>query len=220
MIHPPPEPVRELAPAIPGLPADLARWAREVIQIVALTAALYLVINTFLVQPYEVEMRSMEPTLAGGDHVLVDKLSPRWDAYDRGDVVVFDAPAPYDDEGIPYIKRVIGVAGDTIQLLNGHVYVTPAGGVPVRLDETYLDGDVPTLPQGAPGHYRWTVPDGSVFVLGDNRTDSVDSRTFGAIDIEDLIGRAWLRYLPLDRVSVLGSAPGAREAGAGVDGGA
>ena len=162
----------------------------EVTQIVLLTAALYLVVSTFVFQPFQVELQSMEPTFVGGDHVLVDKLTPRWDGYDRGDVVVFDAPPPFDADGIPYAKRVVGIPGDVVQLLNGRVYVTPEGGVPTRQDEAYLPDSVITLPQGADGRFQWTIPQGTVFVLGDNRDHSVDSRTFGPIGLDRVVGRA------------------------------
>lgn len=207
MIHPPPEPVRELAPAFPGLPTDLGRWGREVIGVVVLTASLFLVVNTFVTQPFEVELRSMEPTLTAGDHILVDKVTPGWQPYERGDVVVFEAPVPYNDDGVPYVKRVIAVAGETVELLNGRVYVTASDGSVARLAEAYLGEGTVTLPQGGRSVFSWRVPAGSVFVLGDNRAESIDSRTFGPIPIDRIEGRAWLRYLPLGRISTLGADP-------------
>lgn len=216
MIHPPPEPVRELAPAFPGLPTHVGRWAREVVGVVLLTGSLYLVVNTFVTQPFQVELQSMEPTLIAGDHVLVDKVTARWQPYDRGDVVVFDAPSPYDADGIPYVKRVVAVAGETVELVNGRVYVTPADGSVARLEEPYLDDDTVTLPQGSAA-FTWTVPTGSVFVLGDNRAESIDSRTFGPIAIDRIEGRAWLRYLPLGRISVLGAEPALSTTSPGVE---
>ena len=204
VIHPPPEPARELAPLVPGLPADLRRWAAEVARVVVLTAALFLVVSTFVAQPFQVELRSMEPTLIAGDFIVVDKLTPRWDPYDRGDVVVFGAPPGYADDGIPYVKRVIGVAGDTVELANGRVYVRAPGGPPERLEEGYLVDDL-TLPQGTAATHSWTVPDGSVFVMGDNRGGSLDSRSFGPIAEDSIVGRAVARYLPLDRLAIIGA---------------
>ena len=208
MIHPPPEPRREPEPTIPGLPTDLRRWAREVVQIVVVTALLLLVVNTLVAQPFEVQQRSMEPALASGDHILIDKLSMRWSPYGRGDVIVFHAPGRYDAEGIPYVKRIVGMPGDTIQIENGRIYVTPAGGVPIRLDESYLVEGEASLPQGVEGRREWTVPENAYFVLGDNRSESVDSRTFGAIPHDRIVGRAWLRYLPIDRVRLIGTNEG------------
>ena len=173
-----------------------------------LTALLFLVVSNLVAQPFEVEQRSMEPTLASGDHILIDKLSPRWSPYARGDVIVFHAPGQYDAAGIPYVKRVIGMPGDTIQIENGRIYVTPDGGLPTRLDEPYLDGIEATLPQGVEGGRMWTVPENAYFVLGDNRSESVDSRTFGAIRHDRVVGRAWLRYLPIDHIHVISSDEG------------
>jgi signal peptidase I len=205
VIHPPHEPRREPEPTIPGLPADSRRWAREVVQIVVVSALLFLVVNTFVAQPFEVQQRSMEPTLASGDHILIDKLSSRWSPYARGDVVVFHAPGQYDADGIPYVKRIIGMPGDTILIENGRIFVMPVGGVPTRLDEPYLAAGEASLPQGAEGRREWTVPEHAYFVLGDNRSDSVDSRTFGAIPLDRIVGRAWLRYLPIDRIGPIGT---------------
>lgn len=204
VIHPPPEHTRPLDPLVPGLPTHLRRWAVEVVQIVLLTALLYAVVTTFVAQPYEVEMSSMEPTLLPGDHILLDKLSLAWSDPQHGDLVVFDAPDGFADDGIPYVKRVVAVAGETVQLLNGRLWITPVGGSPAPLDEPYVADSGLTLPLGRSGPTRWTVPAGSVFVLGDNRTDSVDSRRFGPIPEDRIIGRAFVRYLPLERVAVLG----------------
>lgn len=203
MIHPPSEPRREPEPLIPGLPTDVRRWAREVVQMVILAGLLFLVLSALVGEPFEVEQRSMEPTLTAGDHILIDKLSPRWNPFARGDVIVFHAPDPYDVDGIPYVKRIVGLPGDIVQIENGRIFITPAGGLPARLDEPYVDGGEPTLPHGAEGRRVWTISESAYFVLGDNRSDSIDSRTFGAIQLDQIVGRAWLRYLPIDRVVLI-----------------
>jgi signal peptidase I len=203
VLHPPPEPPPAPEPLVPWLPGQPRRWVVEVVQSVLLAALLFAVINGFVAQPVQVELSSMEPTLEPGDHLLVDKLTPRWDPHERGDMVVFDAPPPYDADGVPYVKRVVGLPGETVMLENGAIFVAAPGGAPVRLDEPYLDGAGPTLPRGAAGDTTWRVPDDAVFVLGDNRGSSIDSRTFGTIALDRVIGRAWLRYLPLDRINVL-----------------
>ncbi len=207
MIHPPaPSPVS--GPLIPGLPADLRRWSSQLARTVLLVAALYLVISTFVVQPVEVQMASMEPLLVEGDHLLVDRLSLRWAPPQRGDVVVFDAPPPYGDDGVPYVKRVVGLPGETVQIENGRIYVSAPGSPPARLPEPYLLSGTVTLPQGIAGEGLWEVPDDSLFVLGDNRGDSLDSRRFGPIRLDRVIGRACLRYLPPDRIGPLGVSGG------------
>jgi signal peptidase I len=161
---------------------------------VILAVGLYLVIQTFLVGTYRVEQVSMLPTLQQGQHVLVDKLSPRFDPYSRGDIVVFHAPGTASDS-IPYIKRVIGVAGDHIALRDGVVEVNG-----VALDEAYLSDDGEdhgaTLPLD--GTTAWDVPAGDIVVMGDHRARSVDSRSFGPVAVDQVIGRAWIRFWPLD----------------------
>ncbi|TMB51225.1 MAG: signal peptidase I, partial [Chloroflexi bacterium] len=162
----------------------------------------------FIAQPFEVEQNSMVPTILEGEYVLIDKVSPRFSDYERGDIVVFNPPVGYSEGGVPFIKRVIGIPGDRVRLDNGRVYVTPAGGAAVRLDEPYINADIngrpePTIPRDAEGTTQWTVAAGSYFVMGDNRTVSQDSRTFGPITRDLIIGRAWLRYFPLNRIGLV-----------------
>jgi len=184
----------------------------EIVETVVLTAVIYLVIHNFVAQPFEVEQNSMVATIQPGDYVLIDKLTPRWDDFSRGDVVVFNPPDGYEQSGVPFIKRVIGLPGETVVLENGVVFIKPPGGVPVRLDEPYLvtgvDGTpAPTLPRDALGTTEWIVPDGHVFVMGDNRPDSQDSRFFGPIERDLIVGRAFVRYFPLDRITLFDSPP-------------
>ncbi|HVL53426.1 MAG TPA: signal peptidase I, partial [Vitreimonas sp.] len=174
----------------------------EIVETLALTLIIFFVIQTFIAQPYRVEQQSMEQTLEPDQYVLVDKLTPRFDSYKRGDIVVFNPPIDWiQGEGTPFIKRVIGVAGDDVEIRDdGLVYVNN-----VALDEPYLfavDGEQqPTTTSTEPP--RWTVADGELFVMGDHRMSSSDSRTFGSIRIDNVIGRAWLRYWPFDTFTVL-----------------
>lgn len=179
----------------------------EIVETIVLTLVIYLVIHTFVAQPFEVQQNSMVTTIQPNDYVLIDKLTPRFSDYQRGDIVVFHPPAQSSPDDIPFIKRVIGLPGDTVTLDNGLVYVTPAGGVRTKIDEPYIitgpDGrPASTLPRDAQGTAEWLVPAGQYFVMGDNRPESQDSRTFGPIARESLIGRAFLRYWPLDRFTV------------------
>jgi signal peptidase I len=179
----------------------------EIVETLVLTLVIYLLIHNFIAQPFEVEQDSMYPTILEHEYVLIDKLSPRFSDYDRGDIVVFQPPEGFEQGGVPFIKRVIGLPGDTISLENGRVFVTPPGGSPVRLEEGYVvevDGaPADTLPRDAERTSEWTVPDGHYFVMGDNRPQSQDSRFFGPIERASIIGRAWLRYFPLDRIGFM-----------------
>ncbi|HEY4632329.1 MAG TPA: signal peptidase I, partial [Candidatus Limnocylindrales bacterium] len=203
---PHPTPGADLPPDGPtSPPRRRLGCALEIVETLVLTLVIYLVIHNFVAQPFEVEQQSMVPTVNPGEYVLIDKISPRFQDYQRGDIVVFQPPEGYGQGGVPFIKRVIGLPGDTVSLENGRVFVTPPGGSPVRLDEPYVvraidGGTAPTLPKNADGTSSWTVAPGTYFVMGDNRPDSQDSRFFGPVDRELIIGRAWLRYFPLDRV--------------------
>ena len=182
----------------------------EIVETVILTAVIYLVIHNFVAQPFEVEQNSMVTTIEPSDYVLIDKLTPRWDDYLRGDIVVFQPPDGYEQGGVPFIKRVIGLPGETVRLENGAVFIIPPGGVAIRVDEPYVvlgtDGHpAPTLPRDAQGTTEWIVPDGHYFVLGDNRPESQDSRFFGPIQRDLIVGRAFVRYFPLDRITLFES---------------
>ena len=183
--------------------------AFEIVETLVLTLLIYLIIHNFVAQPFEVRQSSMVPTIVGGEYILIDKLTTRWDAYGYGEVIVFDPPG---DEGlsaggIPFIKRIIGLPGDTVTLENGRVFITQPDGSPVRIEEPYIRTDesgqpVSTLcPTDCTG--TWNVGDGEYFVMGDNRGSSQDSRAFGPISEDLILGRAWLRYFPLDRVGLI-----------------
>ncbi len=167
-----------------------------------LTLVIFLVIQTFIAQPYRVEQQSMERTLEPNQYVLVDKLTPRFDAYKRGDIVVFNPPPDWVQQpNTPFIKRVIGVAGDTVEVRqDGKVYVNK-----VALVEPYVyqDGGTaqPTVTSTDPP--SWVIPPGELFVMGDHRASSSDSRTFGPIEATAVIGRAWLRYWPFNTFGIL-----------------
>jgi signal peptidase I len=169
-------------------------WAAVVIG--ALVVAL--VVKTFLFQAFYIPSASMEPTLEKGDRVLVNKVS--YDLHDvhRGDVVVFElSPDDVGPDGIKdLIKRVIGLPGDVIESRDGVVFVNDRA-----LEEPYLEeGTVTGDPEDGrnPAIERQTVPDGHVFVLGDNRSNSADSRYpyRGPIPIDTIVGRAFVLVWP------------------------
>jgi signal peptidase I len=178
----------------------------EIAETLILTIIIFWLIQTFVAQPYRVEQESMRTTLEPNQYVLVDKLSPHFDSYSRGDIVVFN-PVLREEcsedvvggltDVTPYIKRVIGEPGDRVVLVDGDVEVNG-----VMLDEPYVHG-AQTVPLS--GETVWTVPADRLFVMGDNRQNSTDSRSdqIGMICTRDIIGRAWLRYWPLDTLGIM-----------------
>ncbi len=175
----------------------------EVLETLVLTVVIFFGIQAFIAQPFKVQQGSMENTLIPEEYVLVDKLSPRWDAYSYGDIIVFQPPDSWrQGSDVPFIKRVIGLPGDTIELRDGLLFVNG-----IEVDEPYiftsLDGIQQQTYPAPGGATRWVVPAGEMFVMGDHREDSADSRNFGPIDIPRVVGRAWLRYWPFDKLGIL-----------------
>ncbi|MFQ5557955.1 MAG: signal peptidase I [Acidimicrobiales bacterium] len=195
--------------AAAGEPSDVERHIRTVLEWVAVAVgalAVALVIKTFLLQAFYIPSASMHSTLVEGDRVLVNKLSYRLHDVNRGDVVVFTKPPGEAGSIDDLIKRVIALPGETITFAEGSVYIDG-----LLLDEPYIDAGVPTLPKPAipgcanpsPSVDTCTVPEGEVFVLGDNREGSRDSRWFGPIDENSIVGRAFLKVWPLSAMGFL-----------------
>jgi signal peptidase I len=161
----------------------------EILETIVLTLLIFFVVQNFVAQPYQILQVSMEHTLEPGQYVLVDKLSPHFSDYKRGDVIVFEPPAGIQEDGqnIPFIKRVVAVGGDTVEVKDGTVWVNGA-----KLSEPYVFEGQSTDP--ITGQTVWKVPTGFLFVMGDHRQESQDSRAFGPIAKSTVIGRAWVRY--------------------------
>jgi signal peptidase I len=151
-------------------------------------------IKTFVFQAFYIPSTSMTPTLHVDDRVLVNKLSDDLDGIHRGDIVVFERPDDDDGVGVDdLIKRVIGMPGDTVEVRDSTVFIDGE-----ELDEPYLPDGL-TYGDMAPV----VVPDGEIFVMGDNRPDSRDSRVFGPISQQDIVGRAFFRIWPFSRLGFL-----------------
>lgn len=161
--------------------------AWEILQTLVMAAVLYFLIDTFIGR-VRVENVSMQPTLYADEFLLVNKFAYRWGNVDHGDVVVFHYPL---DPTQDYIKRVIGLPGDMVEVKNGTVYVNE-----IPLKEAYI-----LAPPGYTG--TWSVPEGQYFVLGDNRNSSHDSHVFGFIPHDSLVGRALVVYWPLNQFKIL-----------------
>jgi signal peptidase I len=152
----------------------------DVFETLILSLILFLAINAISAR-IRVDGYSMEPTLYTGEFVIVNKISYKLGEPERGDIVVFHYPRNPDQE---YIKRVIGLAGDVVEIRNGEVFVNGQA-----LDEPYIKA-----PPAYPG--TWTVPDNSLFVLGDNRNNSSDSHNWGEVPMDLVIGKAIFIYWP------------------------
>ena len=186
-------------------PPNLVRTLAEWILIAIIALGISLLIRSFLMQAYYIPSTSMAPTLQGDDRVLVNKLSYRFGDVGYGDVIVFARPANAPGTINDFIKRVIALPGDTVSFAGGQVYVN---GEP--LDEPYVNGS-PTYVNGrvmncANETYRidtCLVPSGMVFVMGDNRLASTDSRFFGPIEMDSIVGRAFIKIWPPGSVGLL-----------------
>ncbi|HHW48884.1 MAG TPA: signal peptidase I [Clostridiaceae bacterium] len=159
---------------------------------VAIAVVIGFLIVTFVAQRTLVHDVSMQPTLNGGDNLIVEKISPKIGKLNRGDIIVF-----YDiNEDRQLIKRLIAVEGDTVEIKDGKVFVNGE-----ELKEDYIkDG---YTPQGInPQFNNLVVPKGHVYVLGDNRKNSRDSRSIGPIAVERITGKAIFRFYPFNKIRV------------------
>ena len=180
-------------PGEPESQPDSGSWVgaalRDMVGTIVPAIVIALLIHLFLAQATRVYGQSMEPNLHTNERLVIEKISYHVHGPRRGDVVVLRDPA-----GSPelLIKRVVGLPGERVTLADGRVYVD---GTPI--DEPYLDQ--PTNGSGR----SWVVPPFHVFVMGDNRSASRDSRIFGAVPMEELVGRALFRYWPLEEIGVV-----------------
>ncbi len=161
------------------------RWVVEVVVIVATAFVLALLIQQFILKPYAIPSPSMEPTLVEGDRVLVNRLAYHFRDPQRGDVIVFDPPGHVRGEP-PLIKRVVAVGGDTVSVHDGVLWVNG-----VAQDEPFIK-EHPIID----GFDEVEVKPGYVWAMGDNRNNSGDSRVFGPVTEEDIIGVAFAIYWP------------------------
>ncbi|MEZ5125711.1 MAG: signal peptidase I [Thermoleophilia bacterium] len=183
-------------------PRSHTRTLLEYVVLALIAFAVALLVQAFLIKPYRIPSESMQNTLLIGDRVLVDRISWRFTEPERGDIVVFHPP-----EGGPVlIKRIVGMPGDKLATRDGKLLVN---GQP--LDEPYVRttsaGPEPTDPflNGLAWSLEvpYVVPDGEYYMMGDNRTNSADSRRFGPVARDQLVGKAVARYWPIGRIGGL-----------------
>jgi len=168
----------------------------EVVKIVVISLAIIIPIRYYLVQPFFVRGASMEPNFDNGQYLVINEINYRFQEPARGEVIVFKYPA---DPSQYYIKRIIGLPNEVVEVKDGQVIIYnqefPQGNV---LDESnYLSEEKVTL-----GQVHLKLGQDEYFVLGDNRQASSDSRQWGALPRDNIIGRVWLRAWPFDQAKV------------------
>lgn len=159
---------------------------------IVIAILLSLLVRTYVAEARWIPSESMLPTLKVGDRLIIDKISFKINGVERGDIVVFNIPETADNDEKVLIKRVIGLPGETISVKSGIVYINERS-----LNEPYIF----EKPKDDFGPY--VIPDDSLFVMGDNRNKSYDSRYWGPLPISNLIGKAEVRYYPLKEIGTL-----------------
>ncbi len=176
----------------PNARGKLIAFVFELVQVLAISLAIILPVRYFLVQPFIVKGESMVPNFYDKEYLIIDELSYRFHPPVRGEIVVFRYP---EDPSQSFIKRVIGLPGETVEVASGRVKIyndeQPNGFV---LDEESYLGEQATM-----GTRTLTLQEDEYFVLGDNRGGSLDSRFFGPVKKSLIIGRVWVRGFPFDR---------------------
>ncbi len=167
----------------------------ELIQVAAISLAIIVPVRYFLIQPFYVKGASMEPNFFDHEYLIIDELSYRFHVPSRGDIVVFRYP---NDPKQFFIKRIIGLPSETIEITGGHIKIfnsqSPNGFL--LNEDAYLDQDFTAMTRTV------TLKSDEYYVMGDNRIASLDSRYFGPIKSSAIVGRVWLRGWPLDRWKV------------------
>ena len=170
----------------------------DILEVVVFAVGIFFFVYLLIMRPHKIKGMSMHPTFPDGEYLLTEKVSYYTRDPIRGDVIVFKAP-PEISEDDEYIKRVIGLPGDTVMVQNGKVYVNDE-----QLNEYYLSDTLYTsgggfLKEGSP----YIVPEGKYIVMGDNRPHSLDSRSFGPITKSTMSGRAWIVYWPAVQAGIV-----------------
>lgn len=176
----------------PSLKNHIIEFTQTLVVFLAIGSVIYL----FAVQPHKVSGCSMCPNFHTGDYILTDKITYRFSEPKRGDIIVFKNPR---DPAQDFIKRIIGVPGDKIKIKDGHVYLN--GHI---IKEPYLDPNLMTNPQAfLNDDEEVTVKNDNYIVFGDNRPGSSDSREWGLLPKENIIGKAFFRYWPKEVIGLI-----------------
>ncbi|MFH2118593.1 MAG: signal peptidase I [Candidatus Paceibacterota bacterium] len=174
----------------------------DLMETIVISLSIFLVVYLFFMQPHQVNGESMVPNFQNGDYVLTDKISYKMGEPKRGDVIVFHAPDAANcvkGTGCDFIKRILGLPGETIEVRDGAVFVN--GKV---LPEQYLPTNFKTLPGAYTANGPVTLGPDQYLAVGDNRAHSSDSRVWGPVSKDVIIGKAFFRYWPLESISPIG----------------
>lgn len=188
------EPVFETSPLPPTNKKSLLTGAWEFVRFLIIVGLTVFAVRYFVAQPFKVSGTSMVPTFADRNYLIIDELSYRFSSPHRGDVIVFHPPI---DPTTYYIKRVIGLPGETVIIKNSVISIVnkeyPDGKV---LTEDYITKDAPD------DNFSITIPDDQYFVMGDNRPASFDSRRWGLLPKKNITGRVFLRLFPINEMGI------------------
>ena len=176
-----------------GVVRKIFKLVYELVEAFVVAASIFVVVYLFLMQPHQVKGSSMHPTLVDQEYLLTDKVTFRRRDPQIGDIIVFKAP---QNETFDFIKRVIAIPGDTVAVQNGKVYINGK-----KLNEEYLPNNLETeagkfLSEGQ----SLLVPENHLIAFGDNRPHSSDSRDWGLVPYENIVGRAFFRYWPAEKI--------------------
>lgn len=171
-------------------------FVMDILETIVFVGSIFIVIYLYIAAPHQIKGASMNPTLLNGQYILTSKIAYKFSPIKRGDVVVFASPK---NPNIDFIKRIIGLPGDRVMVKAGQVYVNDTA-----LHEDYIAGETKVfegkfIQEGM----EIVVPEGEIFVLGDNRPRSSDSREFGTVPISNIIGKVIYRYFPPDKMGLI-----------------
>jgi signal peptidase I len=178
--------------SMPGEKRD--SFFTELLKFAIIAVVIVAPIRLFVAKPFIVSGASMEPTFHTGQYLIVDELTYHFETPQRGDVIIFKYPL---DPSQYFIKRIIGLPGETVNIKGGAISVTKTDGSTLALPESY----VKNIGNGADTSI--TIPAGQYFVMGDNRPESSDSRYWGLLPRGNIVGRAFIRLLPVQNIGVL-----------------
>lgn len=169
----------------------------DIVETLVVAAAIFVVVYLFLLQPHQVKGASMKPNFHDGEYILTDKITYRFSDPKRGDVIIFKSPTNPD---VDFIKRIVALPGETVKISDGNIVITNQENKNgFTLTEPYEINGTTSGGKEAPQNTEIKLDKEEYFVLGDNRLESFDSRSWGNLPKANIIGKAWLRYWPLNK---------------------